>query len=98
MLHWFYVTTFFQRNIALNSDLLKVGDVGTYESQIAKSNPHELSPVYIPALTLLLDRAAELKGQPLSQAEEDRITRSAEVMAIPVSVADATVQNRGGIR
>ena len=82
----------------LNADLLKVGDVGTYESLIAKSHPQELSLVYFPALTLMLHRATELKGRPLSQTEEDRITRGAEVMALPVNVADATIQDRGGIR
>ena len=80
------------------SDLLKVGDVGTYESQIAKSNPDKLSLVYIPALTLLLGRAAELKGRPLSDAEGDRIARGAEVIPMPENVADATIQNRGGIK
>jgi hypothetical protein len=87
-----------KENTAMASDLLKVGDVGTYESQIAKSNPDKLSLVYIPALTLLLGRAADLFGRPLSDAEVDRIARGAEVTAMPENVANATIQSRGGIK
>lgn len=78
--------------------ILKVGDVGSFESQSLKSNPDGLSLVYIPAITLLLERAAQLKGSALSDAERKRIEHQAGVVAMPSDVAESVVKQRGGFR
>lgn len=75
-----------------------VGDVGSYEVQARKQNPEKLALVYVPAVTLLLQRAEQLKGSPLSPTEVARISSQAEVVAMPNSVAEAVVRERGGIK
>ena len=80
------------------AEVLKVGDVGPYAAQSSKANPDNLSLVYVPALTLVLSRAAELKGKSLTDAEVTRITNRAEVVAMPKAVADSVIRERGGIK
>ena len=83
---------------AMAVETLKVGDVGPQVEQSAKSNPDKLVLVYIPALSALLARAAELKGKPLSESEIQRIARHAEVVAMPKEVADSVLRQRGGAK
>lgn len=79
-------------------ETLKVGDVGSQSVQVAKSNPDKLVLVYIPSLSALLGRATELKGEPLSESEIQRISSRAEVVAMQKEVAEAVLQQRGGER
>ena len=79
-------------------EALKVGDVGPHSEQAAKSNPDKLVLVYIPSLSALLARAAELKGKPLSESETQRIASHAEVVAMPKEVAESVLQQRGGTK
>ena len=84
--------------MALAADVLKVGDVGSYEAQAKKQNPDKLALVYVPALTLLLQRAEQLKGTLLSTAEVGRISAQAEAVAMPQAVAEGVIRDRGGIK
>ncbi len=61
---------------------LAIGDVGSFGELSAKSNPDGLALVYIPGLAALLERARQLKGADLSEAEAARIAERAGVMAV----------------
>lgn len=55
----------------------------------------ELELVFMPALSVLLMRAEELKSAPLSQAEVERIRDGAICMSVRTSVARQMDESRG---
>jgi hypothetical protein len=80
---------------AASAERLSLGDAGSFAELSARRNPDRLALVYIPGLAALLERARQLKGSELSEAESARIAAHANVMAVTQEVAKETIQNRG---
>ncbi len=78
-------------------NILKSGDLGSFKELSEKANPDSLSLIYIPAVTLLLERAEEIKGSPLTESETKRIRDNAQVLASPKDLVQKTLEARGGI-
>ena len=74
--------------------MLKVGDVGSFESLSQKANPDRLVLDYIPPIEALLARAVQLKGSDLTEEEVSLIRAGAPVMAIPAELANAAAKGR----
>jgi hypothetical protein len=74
---------------------LSVGDVGSFGELSARKNPDGLVLVYVPGLPALLERARQLKGSELSEAQAARIAEHPSVMAVTPEVAKETIENRG---
>ena len=70
--------------------ILEVGDTGSFEELSSKDNPEMLVVSYNPPIEAMLERAAELKGETLSDAEVLRIRNNAPAIAIPKDVHEAT--------
>ena len=70
--------------------ILEVGDTGSFEELSSKENPEMLVVSYNPPIEAMLERAAELKGETLSDAEVQRIRNNAPAIAIPKDVHQAT--------
>ncbi|TVP12348.1 hypothetical protein [Shewanella sp. KCT] len=70
--------------------ILEVGDTGSFEELSSKENPEMLVVSYNPQIEAMLERAAELKGETLSDAEVLRIRNNAPAIAIPKDVHKAT--------
>ena len=70
--------------------ILEVGDTGSFEELSSKDNPEMLVVSYNPPIEAMLERAAELKGETLSDAEVLRIHNNAPAIAIPKDVHEAT--------
>ena len=81
----------------MTGSILQVGEVGPYVELSAKNNPNDLTLVYIPAITLLLERAKEINGKELSETQIQKIRSKADVMALQKDVAINVVKERGGI-
>ena len=82
-------------NISFIGKKLSVGDAGSFGELSARRNPDGLILVYIPGLAALLERARQLKGCELSEAEAARIAEHANVVAATPEVARETIANRG---
>jgi len=70
--------------------ILEVGETGSFEELCSKDNPDMLVVSYNPPIEAMLERAAELKGETLSDTEIQRIRNSAPAIAIPKEVHEAT--------
>lgn len=70
--------------------ILKVGETGSFEELSSKDNPNMLVVSYNPPIEAMLERATELKGETLSDAEVERIRNSAPAIAIPKDVHETT--------
>ena len=77
------------------SSKLSIGDIGSFRELSAKRNPDGLALVYIPGLAALLERARQLKGSELSEAEATRIAEHATVVAATPEAAKETLEKRG---
>jgi len=80
---------------ASSSATLSKADIGTFAELKAKKNPDGLVLVYVPGLAALLERARQLKGSELSEAETARIAEHASAMAVTPEVAKKTIADRG---
>ena len=80
---------------ASSAGRLSVGDIGSFGELRARQNPDGLVLVYVPGLAALLERARQLKGSELSEAEAASIAEHASVMAVTAEVAKKTVADRG---
>ncbi len=74
---------------------LSAGDIGSFGELKARPNPDGLVLVYVPGLAALRERARQLKGSELSEAETARIAEHASAMAVAPEVAKKTIEDRG---
>ena len=74
-----------------------MGAVASHAELSILDNPQDLVLVYMPAISLILERAIEIKGGALSDDEIQRIRAASLVQALPRDVADAVISERGGL-
>ena len=77
--------------------VLEVAAVASHAELSILDNPQDLELVYMPAISLILERAIEIKGGALSDDEIQRIRAASLVQALPRDVADAVISERGGL-
>ena len=64
-------------------NILSVGDTGSYAELSSKDNPDMLVISYNPRIEAMLERASQIKGEPLSKGEIDRIRNNSPVTFPP---------------
>jgi hypothetical protein len=72
---------------------LQVGDTGTFQELSNAENPDNLIVSYNPPIEAMLERARQLKGKELSEAETERIRNNAPAIALSKEVHEATFRN-----
>jgi hypothetical protein len=80
-----------------NSSNLAVGERGPYAELSAKPNPDNLILLYIPAVSLLIERGRQLKGADLNADQIGKIRSQSPVVAMKKEDAEHILKQRGGI-
>ena len=74
---------------AAKAEKLQAGEKGTYEELKKKPGDNKFDRDHQPSKAALLERAEELKGDPLTKAERNRIINEGDAVAVPKDVHQA---------